>query len=72
MFEQLEKELNQKYPVGFIFRQDIQAATSGLINKTTISIHDTQGKGIKRFKLGSRVAYKISDVIAYLEGRVND
>ena len=61
-------KLKKYCPSEFIFREDISRITGGILNPHTMAQLDSQGSGIKnRIMIGRRVAYKIDDVIHWLE-----
>ena len=64
IFSKLEKYCSSE----FIFREDISKITGGILNPHTMAQLDSQGVGIKnREIIGKKVAYKITDVIQWLE-----
>lgn len=61
-------ELEKYCPSKFVFREDISKITGGILNPHTMAQLDSQGGGIKnREIIGRKVAYKITDVIQWLE-----
>ncbi|MBQ3565180.1 MAG: hypothetical protein IJA14_03450 [Alphaproteobacteria bacterium] len=61
-------ELKGYCPSGFVTRKELQKLTGGLISSRTIANLDSSGVGIKnRTVIGSKVVYKIDDVIEWLQ-----
>ncbi|MCR4555194.1 MAG: hypothetical protein K5766_00065 [Alphaproteobacteria bacterium] len=62
------EKLKEYCPYGVIFRKDISKITGGILNPHTMAQLDSRGFGIKNKKIiGRKVAYKIDDVIQWLE-----
>ena len=62
------RKLEKYCPSGFVFREDISKITGGILNPHTMAQLDSRGFGIKNKKIiGRKVAYKIDDVITWLE-----
>ena len=61
-------KLKKYCPSEFVFREDISKITGGILNPHTMAQLDSHGIGIKNRKvIGRKVAYKIDDVIQWLE-----
>jgi hypothetical protein len=66
-FDNLEKMLLKKYPLGLILRKDLTEATGGILKSKTLAVRDSEGKGIPKIYIGKYCAYKTQDVIEYLK-----
>ena len=65
------EKLKEYCPYGVIFRKDISKITGGILSPSTMNQRDSLGIGIKnREVIGRKVAYKIDDVIQWLEENV--
>ena len=64
----IRRNLNNKYPIGYIPRQEIREATGGILIPKTMSNRDTEDEGISgAVKISGKICYPIDNVINYLE-----
>jgi hypothetical protein len=64
-------ELTEKWPSPFITRRDVPALIANIHTAKYLANLDARGEGPPRFKLGGKVCYKVSDLIAWLEKRAS-
>ena len=62
--------LAKNWPSPFVARQQIEKFSGGILNSKSMANLDSLGHGPRgRFKVGRKVAYPVSAVIAFLESR---
>jgi hypothetical protein len=62
--------LAKTWPSPFVARQQIENFSGGILNSKSLANLDSLGHGPRgRFKVGRKVAYPVSAVIAFLESR---
>lgn len=60
----------EKWPSSFVARQEMKNFTGGIISEKYIANLDSQGKGpAGKVRIGRKVAYPVTEVITWLEGR---
>ncbi len=60
----------EKWPSGIVSRAEVPRFTGGLISEKYIANLDSVGKGCPgRFRIGRKIAYSITEMIAWLEAR---
>lgn len=60
----------ERWPSGFVARQEIENFTGGVMTDKYISWLDLKGKGPKnRVRIGRKVAYAVKDLVVWLESR---
>ena len=58
------------WPSPLIARSEVRTFTGGLLSEKYLANLDSQGKGpAGRVKIGRKIAYNVSDLISWLEGR---
>ena len=61
-----------KWPSPFVARTEISAFTGGIISEKYLANLDSAGKGpAGRVRIGRKIAYPVSELIIWLEGREN-
>jgi phage terminase Nu1 subunit (DNA packaging protein) len=64
--------LARKWPSSFVSREKVAEFTGGIINPRTLANLDSAGHGIKRFRIGRKVVYRVEDVCEWLAERARD
>lgn len=61
-------DMAARWPSAYVTRQEIGIFTGGILHPRTMANRDCRGDGIPgAFRIGRTVAYRVVDVIAYLE-----
>jgi len=64
------KHLAASWPSPLIARGEVRMFTGGLLSEKYLANLDSAGKGpAGRVKIGRKIAYNVSDLISWLEGR---
>jgi len=64
------KTLADKWPSSLVARQEAKKFSGGIISEKTLANLDSQGIGpAGRLRIGRKVAYSVSSLIEFLEGR---
>ena len=62
--------LAERWPSPLIARGEVERFTGGIISTKYIANLDSQGKGPQgRIRIGRKVAYPVSELVFWLEGR---
>jgi len=62
--------LAERWPSPLIARSAVKNFTGGLLSEKYLANLDSQGKGpAGRVKIGRKIAYNVSQLISWLEGR---
>lgn len=68
--ESIFSELASKWPSVFVSRNDVKQFSGGLISEKYLANLDCAGKGpAGRIRCGRKVAYPVTELIAWLEAR---
>jgi hypothetical protein len=63
-------KLFEKWPSPLVARSEVSRFSGGLLNPKTLANHDSNGTGPKgRIKCGRKIAYPVTELVAWLEGR---
>jgi len=62
--------LKDYYPP-IIGRSQIEKFFPGILNSKTLANLESQGIGIRKYKLGKKVFYSIDDILNYIELKIN-
>jgi hypothetical protein len=62
--------LADKWPSSIVARRKVSDFTGGLLNEKTLANLDSIGQGPPRTRIGRLVVYKVSDLIGWLEARM--
>lgn len=55
-----------------VVRKEVGDFTGGLISPGYIKNLDNMGKGPRRFRIGKKVAYRVDDLIEWIESRIEE
>lgn len=67
------KKLASRWPSSIVARGEIRKFSGGLLNPRTLANLDCQGRGpANRFRVGRKVAYPVSDLVLWMEGRATE
>jgi hypothetical protein len=61
--------LKDRWPSGIVARNQVLNFSGGAIGETVMKRLDQQGAGPEKMKVGGRVAYRVDDLIQWLEKR---
>lgn len=64
------EEFAEKWPSLFVARGEIEEFTEGMYKASTLNTFDAKGDGVSpRYRMGRRVFYRVSDLVAWGNGR---
>ncbi len=64
------QEMANRWPSSMVARTEVERFTGGIISEKYIANLDSAGKGpIGRIRVGRKIAYPVTEFIAWLEGR---
>lgn len=65
------QEMADKWPSAAVARTDVGRFSGGLLNSKTLANMDCQGVGPSRIQVGRKVAYPVSELVAWMRARAN-